>query len=549
MKKKLLLALMGLSGSCLFTNIYAENLVQVFQQALSYDPTYQKAGAVYRSTMQDIPISRSYLLPQFDVTGFSQYNDQNQRAGQSLNLPNGQTATFGQGNYQYNSHGYTLALTQQVFDYAAWATLSEAKISVKAANATYIAALQDLMSRTAQAYFNVLDAQDTLRYIEAEKKAIYQQLDQVTQQFKVGVVAITDVYQSQAAYDSIISQEISAANNVINQRQNLQTITGKYYNRLSSLKYNIPLLLPNPATPDKWVQTALKQNWTLAAARFTADAAREQITVERANNLPVFDAYADQEYSKTGTTPSGRIDTTTNSVGIQMTLPVFQGGLVMASTKQASYDYQAAKDQMTYTYRSVYNNAEQSYNNVVSNINQVKADRQAIVSNASSLRSTIEGFKVGTQTMLDVLQAQQNLYNAEQQFSTDQYAYINATIALKEAAGTLSYSDLQEINTWLSENVQEYPSLNINTIQTQATKNFRENIQDKDIADQIIKAGGDLSKIQQESEQPAAAAIPNVSPDTSSDTTPVTSPDTTPVGSPDVNSNVNDVNNKPKTSQ
>ena len=496
MKKKLKIALLGLS--ILTSHAYAENLEQVFQQALSYDPTYQKAHAQYLATTEDVSISRSFLLPQFNATGFSQYNDQNQRAGAAITFPNGTTANFGQGNFQYNSHGYNLNLTQQVFDYAAWASLSEAKISVKSANATFVAALQDLMSRTAQAYFNVLAGQDTLRFVESEKKAIYQQLDQVTQQYKVGVVAITSVYQAQAAYDSIISQEISAANNVINQRQNLQAITGKYYNRVASLKFNIPLLLPVPSNPDKWVQTALKQNWSLAAARYTAEAAKKQISVDRSGHLPVFQAYAGQEYDKTGTGPNGNIDTTTNSVGLQMSLPIFQGGLVTSTTKQSRYNYQAALDAMTETYRSVYNNTEQSYNNVVSNINQVKADRQAIVSNASSLRSTIEGFKVGTQTMLDVLQAQQDLYDAEQQFSTDQYAYINASIALKEAAGTLSYHDLQQINTWLSETVQEYPALNIKTIQNKAAQNFKENVRDKDLAAQILKAGGDVSKITQD---------------------------------------------------
>ncbi|MAZ40168.1 MAG: hypothetical protein CMF49_08605 [Legionellales bacterium] len=512
MKKQLTKALFSLGLISIANNVWAENLLQVFQQALTHDPTYQKADAQRLSTHEDVPISRSFLLPQFNAIGYSQYNNQKERVGSTINLPEG-PATFGAGTFNYNSNGYSLDLTQAVFDYAAWATLSESKLSVKSADASYVAALQSLMQRTSEAYFNVLAAQDNLRYIEAEKKAIYQQLDQVTQQYKVGVVAITGVYQAQAAYDSIISQEISAANDVINQRENLRTITGKYYNRLASLEYNIPLMLPKPADPNKWVETALKQNWSLTASRYTAQAAKENVSVQRAGHLPVVDAYAEQDNLKTGTTPNGQTNSTANAVGIQLALPVFQGGLVTAQTKKASFDYQASLDAMTEVYRSVYNDTQQSYNNVVSGINQVKADRQAIVSNASSLRSTVEGFKVGTQTMLDVLQAQQDLYNAEREFSNDLYAYINATISLKEAAGTLSLKDLQQINGWLSQNRSEYSSLNISTIQNQANQNFNRNLQDKVLSDQILKAGGNLEQINKDSEKNTTPSLPDISQD------------------------------------
>lgn len=500
--KRIAAALIGIGLLASTSQVFAENLLQVFQQALSYDPLYQKAHADLLSITQDIPITRSFLLPQFNVSGFSQYNNQENRAGATFTLPStGQSLAFGTGTFNYNSNGYNLDLTQTLFDYAQWATVKEAKLTVKAAVANYAAALQDLMTRTSQAYFNVLSAQDNLRYIEAEKQAIYQQLDQVTQQYKVGVVAITGVYQAQAAYDSIISQEIAAANNVINQRENLRVITGHYYNRLASIRYNVPLLIPKPENPQKWINTAIKQNWSLTAARYTAQAAKEQITVERAGNLPVFDAYAQQQLQKAGPTPNGQINTTINSVGVELNLPIYQGGLVSAQTKQASYNYQSSLDSVTETYRNVYNNTKQSYDNIISGISQVKADRQAIVSNASSLRSTIEGFKVGAQTMLDVLQAQQNLYSAESAFSTDQYNYLNATIALKQAAGTLSLKDLQEINSWLIDNKNEYPSLSIDVIQKQANKNFHENLKDEKLAAEILNAGGNISTINLDSLQ------------------------------------------------
>lgn len=489
--------------------IFAESLLDVFKDALQYDPTYQKAGADYASVSQNIPITFSYLLPQLNFNSSAQYTDQINR-GTATSFPGIPIAVpSNQGTFNYNSVGYTLNLTQTIFNYAEIATFKEAKISVKAAQASYAAALQDLMRRTAQAYFDVLSAEDNLRYIQAEKKAIKEQLDQVSEQYKVGVVAITGVYQAQAAYDSIISQEIAAANNVINQRENLKAITGKYYNKLDSLKNNVKLISPTPADPSTWVKTALKQNLSLVAARYTSEASKEQIAVERAGNYPVVGAFAQQNWQKTGTTPFGTINLTTNEVGVQLNLPIYEGGLVHSETKQATYNYQSSKDVVMQTYRSVYNNTEQSYNNVVSELNQVKADRQAIISNASSLRSTIEGFKVGTQTMLDVLQAQENLYNAESLFSHDQYAYVNATVALKQAAGTLNYADLAKINVWLAPKTSEYSFLSIQKIQVEANKNLKTTTSEEQASTEIIQAGGNLKKIKQES-LVSEPPVPNV---------------------------------------
>ncbi|MBY0544874.1 MAG: TolC family outer membrane protein, partial [Gammaproteobacteria bacterium] len=387
---------------------------------------------------------------------------------------------------------YQVNLNQSIFDYALWAGVSQAKYLSKAADALYTADLQTLMATTATDYFNVLSAEDNLRYVEAEKKAVYQQLDQARQQYKVGVIPITNVYQAQAQYDSLLSQEIAAQNNLINQRENLRAVTGIYYNDLASLKNQLPLVMPVPADPNRWVKTATMQNWTLISQQLNSAAAKANVHVQAAGHLPVFSGYASNIGTNAGIGPSGTVNATENVIGVQVSFPVFQGGLVTSQTKQANYQYQNALAQMDQTYRQVVDDTTTAYNDVVSGINQVRADKQSILSNASSLRSTIEGYKVGTQTMLDVLQAQQNLYQAEQQFSTDEYTYINATIALKESAGTLSLNDLRIINDWLSKhNRESYSSLNIDAIQQQAERNYNAtlkanaalgiDVQDKDV--------------------------------------------------------------------
>lgn len=475
MKKRTVVLLCGLGLTAMAQNAMAVDLLQVFQQALQSDETFQASVAQIQANKEGVPIARSYLLPQVSGIANGQRIFLSSRAGTPI--PNS-NLEFGVGHYAYNLGEYQVSLSQSVFDYALWAGLSQAKYISKASDAQYNASLQDLMTRTATAYFNVLSAEDNLRYVEAEKKAVFQQLDQARQQYKVGVIPITNVYQAQAEYDSLLSQEISAQNNLINQRENLRVITNVYYDDLASLKNKLPLVMPSPANPETWVQTAIAQNWSLISQRFTVAASQANVSIQRAGHLPTLTALA----TNTGINqhdegPSGRQDTTENAIGLQLNLPIFQGGLVTSETKQAKYQYQNALANMEQTYRNVVDDTHTSYNDVVSGINQVRADMQSILSNASSLRSTIEGYKVGTQTMLDVLQAQENLYLAEQQYSTDQYNYINATIALKQAAGTLSLNDLQLINTWLSQRKdQSYSSLNINSIQQQAEKNYQETV-------------------------------------------------------------------------
>ena len=457
--KKLLL---GVIGFGLTMPLQAANLMQVYQQALQSDPTFKAAGAQRLSETQNVPIARSFLLPQiFISSATSLYNIQeNQTKPLNTNIADNPAliGAFNNGTFKYNSNGYNINLSQVIFNYETWEAFQQAKTTVKIANANYAAAAQDLMSRVASSYFSVLLAEDELRYIQAEKKATYQQLDQVMQQYKVGLVAITGVYQAQAQYDRIVAQEIEAKNNIVNAKENLRAITGVYYDKLDGLKPNIPLVLPAPDNVNKWVDMAKQLNWSLQAACFTSQAAKQQISIEFSGHLPVLSAVGQQQLAHTGSTPSGKVDNRVSSLGVELSIPVYQGGLVTAETRQARYDLMTATDQQEKTSRSVINAAHQSFNNITNGISKIKADKRAIVSGEASLQSTVEAYKVGTQTMLDVLQSQQNLFNTFRVYANDQYDYINATIALKEAAGTLSVHDLEEVNTLLTatENTFSY---------------------------------------------------------------------------------------------
>ena len=327
-----------------------------------------------------------------------------------------------------------------------------AKAQVKAAAATYAAAAQDLMLRTASAYFDVLQAEDTLRYTEAEKAATARELDQAQQRYQVGLDAITDVYNAQASYDAILAREIANKNDILNAREKLREITGVYYENLATLKPNMPLLTPVPNNINTWVNAAVMQNITLQGANYTVIAARENIRVNFAGHMPILDAIASYQRSK----PSNQVfiapsNSESEQGGLQLSLPIYQGGLVTAQTQQAKYDYQKSIADREDIYRQVYVNTRQSFNNIIAGISKIKADRQTIISNQSSVDSTEAALQVGTRTIVDLLNAQQNLFAAESILSQDQYAYLINTLNLKSLAGTLSAIDLMKINRLLAE--------------------------------------------------------------------------------------------------
>ncbi|MHA7840263.1 MAG: TolC family outer membrane protein [Gammaproteobacteria bacterium] len=427
---------------------YGANLIQVFQDAVIADPTFKAAEAQRLSIQQNISIARSFLLPQLSGNANALRNRIENDTKSLFVGPMGSTSVT-QGTFNYGSYDLNLSAAQTLFNMGAWQNLSAAKLAAKAADANYIAAAQDLIGRVNTAYFAILFAEDNLRFIEAQKRAIYQQLDQVQQEYKVGLVAITGLYQAKASYDLVLSEEIAAKNDIVNAKENLRAITGKYYESIDGLKQQVKLISPNPNDSGAWVNIANKQNWTLQAARFTAQAAKKQVDVQFAGHFPTVNAIAGYDKQRTGRSPQGNVDMYSVNGGINLTLPIVEGGLVVAETRQAKYDYQKALDNLEKTLRDTNNFTHQSFNNIIALISKVKADRQAIISNESSLKSTSEGYRVGTETMLDVLQAVQELTDAQKIFARDQYDYINATIALKEATGTLSVSDLQRINGWL----------------------------------------------------------------------------------------------------
>lgn len=276
---------------CLLTStpLFAADLLQVYQQALISDPAFQAARATYLSETQAYPIARAVLLPNIQFIGSHLYNRTSTTPIEVTPLGSGLKTEFRSLDLTFNA-------TQSIIDFGKWANLHIAKSTVKAAAATFAAAEQDLILRTAEAYFKILDAEDNLRFTQAEKKATARQLDQAEQRFKVGLDAITSVHDARAEYDANVAQEIAAKNDVVNAREELREITGKYYKIIAPLQGTLPLAKPRPANVEHWVDIVDRQNLDIIAARFNTMAARENIKLQFAGHLPVVNAIGDYEH-------------------------------------------------------------------------------------------------------------------------------------------------------------------------------------------------------------------------------------------------------------
>ena len=423
----------------------AADLVDIYRQALENDPIFKAAYSTFMANAEAIPQARSALLPQLTLgaqTGSNAFN---------VDVP----GTNGlNGTQYYNSNQLKVNASQAIFNYQVWAKVQQAKASVKAAHATFNNAAQDLILRTAKAYFDVLFSKDTLNFSEAKKRANKRQLDQAQQRFNVGLDAITSVYEAQAAYDQSVAEVISAQNNQINQNENLRKLTNHVYDGLSPLRDSkIPLIKPEPNNVNEWVATGLKQNYNLFAAKYNLQAARENVKTQSAGSWPTI-AVQGNALQTVNTGNGGSNFFVPNSqvvanVAIAMNFPIFQGGLVQANTRQAQFNFQTSSEQLEQTYRNVVVNSQIAFNTIVDGISKVKADRQAIVSRMNSLESTEAQFEVGTRTMVDVVTAQQRLFETQEELAKDQYGLISAILNLKYLAGTLNVNDLEEINAWL----------------------------------------------------------------------------------------------------
>ena len=446
--KKLLPILIGLGLTGFSAMSQAENLMQVYQQARVSNPDLRKSAADRDAAFEKINEARSPLLPQLglgaDYTYTNGYRDSN---GVNSNVTSG-----------------SLQLTQTLFDMSKWRALTLQEKAAGIQDVTYQTDQQTLILNTATAYFNVLSAIDTLSYTEAQKQAIYRQLDQTTQRFNVGLVAITDVQNARSQYDSVLANEVTARNNLDNAVESLRQVTGNYYPELASL--NVDGFKTNkPQTVNALLKEAENRNLSLLQARLNQDLAREQIRQAQDGHLPTLDLTASTGVSNTsyngskthGSNSYNDNDAGQNKIGLSFSLPLYQGGMVNSQVKQAQYNFVGASEQLESSHRSVVQTVRSSFNNINASISSINAYKQAVVSAQSSLDAMEAGYSVGTRTIVDVLDATTTLYNAKQQLSSARYNYLINQLNIKSALGTLNEQDLVALNNTLGKPVATSP--------------------------------------------------------------------------------------------
>lgn len=408
----------------------AEDLLQVYRQSMESDPALKAAAASQQASQEAKPQARALLLPSVGVTA---------SRGSTFGVVGVSTGSDGG-----NTHSYAIGLTQPVYNRASQVQQRLAEETIKQADTDFNNAQNDLILRVAQGYFGVLAAIDNLTFATAEKNAFARQLEQANRRFEVGLATITDVYDAQARFDGAVSSEIDAINKLANARELLRQLTGQDYAQLNLLSERMPLALPNPNDPEQWVRMALDNNLTLRSAGFGVEQARENIQLQKAGHYPSLDLNANRADVDTAFTR-----TISSQVNLQLTIPLYSGGAVSSRSRQAAYNYEASRQNLENLQRDAVRTVRNAYRGQETSISQIKALDQTRVSTRSALEATQAGYEVGTRTIVDVLNAERNVYLAEREYAAARYSYIANFLVLKQAAGQLSEEDMVEINGWL----------------------------------------------------------------------------------------------------
>ncbi|WP_409421948.1 outer membrane channel protein TolC [Pseudaeromonas sp. ZJS20] len=433
MKKTLIsiLVLLGTSGLA-----HADNLLDIYHLAQQKDPQLLESKAVRDRAFEAINETDAARLPQINLGATTGYRKTDKHDANTA-------ATLG-GN---------LGLSQSLYRRSNWINSDISSKVATQADVAYNAEQQGLMVRSAQAYFAVLSAQDTLEFSKANREALKRQLDETQQRYEVGMSAITDVHEAKAAFDLAEANVIVAENALSNSYEGLRQLTGMEHKFLDILNTDRFATSPLELDADHWMKLAEDSNLSLHRQRIAKEIAKQQIDLAQTGHEPTLDlsaglssAYTNYEWNR-GTYQDGTLNTA--SVGLSFNLPLYQGGAVESRVKQAQFNYVAASESLEKTFRDVQATLNRNYNDVNGSIGTVRAYQQSVISAESALTATRAGYEVGTRTVVDLLDATRNLYSAKQQLSTARYNYILNRLAIKQTAGTLTEDDLVSVNQGL----------------------------------------------------------------------------------------------------
>ncbi|MCG6201656.1 outer membrane channel protein TolC [Psychromonas antarctica] len=425
-----LIALSSISYS-----VHADNLLQIYQTAKIKDPIILKSKAQYDIFLEKSAEANAALLPQI---GF----------GLNASYTNASEDTATNSNY-----GANISLSQSLYNGAYWQQLDLADKQATQYATIYGYAAQNLLVRTATAYFNVLRADEAVKSVQANKRAVERQLEQTKQRFEVGLIAITDVHEAQAEYDRTIADEITAQNTLDNSYYTLRELTGEDVQNIAYLNTDTFSAQKLEGDIQLWRNKTLENNLNLHGKRIAKELAKMQIELAQTGHLPTLDLTASLGYSDTDydSSASNDIEMSSATIGVQLNVPIYTGGKTTSLVKQAQFNYIAASEDLVQTFRNTESQVSSGYNNVRASISSIQAYEQTVKSSTSALEATEAGFEVGTRTIVDVLDATRNLYASENQLANVRYDYIINMLQLKFSAGTLAEQDIVDVSAGLIE--------------------------------------------------------------------------------------------------
>ncbi len=452
-------ALLALTLALTNNALQAESLQDIYELALENDAQLRAEEAQYRANLERENLGLSALLPQVNANYLYQNSDSDTER-ESIELTEGglrPVDTF--SNVDVDTDGYEVSVGQALFDLPAWFTFQSGKEFTRQAEATFAANQQNLIVRVVETYLAVLRAQDNLAASKAQERAFERQLEQTQQRFEVGLIAITDVYEAQAAYDLSQVNRIVDENNVAVALERLSVLTGQSHSNLNVLKEDFDINPPEPADRAAWVEFALGNNFSLAAARFGEEAARQNAKAQQMEHAPKVNASSSySDFTTEGDLtrkPATEFDVPPDQDqeqevwGVRVDMPLYTGGAISANRRQAAQEFNAAREQRINLSRTTVTEARSRHMTVMSDVARVAARKQSIVSSKSALDATQAGYEVGTRNVVDVLNAQNTLFAAERDYANSRYDYIVNLLRLKENAGLLSPQDVYNLDSYL----------------------------------------------------------------------------------------------------
>lgn len=420
---------------------FAADLITVYRDALAYDAQYMSARSAVEAGREKLPQGRSGLLPTLGLSATSTWNNSETTVKR----------TSVSTNNRFNSAGWTVTLTQPLFRWQNWVSYTQSELAVVQAEEQFGLARQDLIVRAAQAYFEVLLAQDALATAQAQKLAIAEQLESAKRNFEVGTSTITDTHEAQARFDLTTAQELAAQNELANKRHALTALTGKSDETLKSLKAGVRLGRPEPDDMGKWVEMAETDSGSVKINNALFEIASREAEKQRAGHLPTLDLVATRGVSETSDSFSipGGTSGKSSTVGVQFALPLFTGGVTVAKDREAVALKEKARADLDNARRTVALGARQAFLGVTSGLAQVKAFEAALTSSQSALDSNKLGYEVGVRINIDVLNAQSQLFDTRQKLAKARVETLTALLKLKASAGNLGEADVQALNLLL----------------------------------------------------------------------------------------------------